>query len=160
MSTPDPLGLNTCLVCGGTPAGGESNLHPVGYCETIEIEEQQMSDLVRQYTVEIKALVSRTAQDILTIGCKLREVKGLLNHGQWERWLHDEFQWSATSAKRMMQVAARFKSANLVDLPIDPSALYVLAAPSTPEVVVKEAVEAASQGEVISHMRPASTSAP
>jgi len=112
-----------------------------------------MSDLVRQYAAEIKALVSRTTQDIIAIGGKLQEVKALLGHGQWERWLREEFQWSATSAKRMMQVAARFKSTNMVNLAIDPSALYLLAAPSTPEPVVQEALQTAAQGAVISHTR-------
>jgi protein gp37 len=112
-----------------------------------------MSNLVKQYTAEIKALVSRTTQDIVTIGLRLQEVKALLGHGQWERWLREEFHWSATSAKRMMQVAVRFKTTKLVDLPIDQSALYLLAASSTPDVVVQEALEAASQGEVISHRR-------
>jgi hypothetical protein len=54
-----------------------------------------------------------------------------LEHGQWEKWLREEFDWSEQSARNMMQVDTRFKNTNFVDLRIDISSLYFLAAPST-----------------------------
>jgi hypothetical protein len=40
----------------------------------------------------------------------------------------------------MMNVATEFKSINFIDLEIAPSALYLLAAPSTPEPARQEAI--------------------
>ena len=48
-----------------------------------------------------------------------------------------------------MSVAERFKSARIVDLPIQPSAAYFLAAPSVPDEARQVAVEAAEAGEEI-----------
>ena len=53
----------------------------------------------------------------------------------------------------MISVAERFKSVNFADLRIDVSALYLLAAPSTPEAAAQEAVALATQGEAISPTR-------
>jgi protein gp37 len=108
---------------------------------------------VERYTSEIKALVGRTAQNIVLIGEKLQAVKEQLQHGQWEVWLRTEFAWSDQSARRMMQVAERFKSNNLLDLRVDVSALYILAAPSTPPAAAEEAMSLAQQGEAISPTR-------
>ncbi len=112
-----------------------------------------MTALVTQYTAEIKALVGRTAQNMILIGEKLQAVKAQLPHGEWLAWLKREFAWGERTARNMMQVAERFKSAQFADLPIETSALYLLAAPHTPEPVVAEALRLAEQGETISHMR-------
>jgi hypothetical protein len=99
------------------------------------------------------ALVGRTAQNIVLIGEKLQAVKAQLEHGQWEEWLCREFDWSADTALRMMQVAERFKNRNVRDLQIDVSALYILSAPSTPPAAAEEAVALAQQGQAISPTR-------
>ena len=61
-----------------------------------------MSAVIENYTTEIKALVGRTAHNIVLIGEKLLEVKTLLKHGEWETWLKDNFDWTASTAVRMM----------------------------------------------------------
>jgi predicted nucleic acid-binding Zn-ribbon protein len=50
-----------------------------------------------------------------------------------------------------MQVAETFKSANFADLQIAPSALYALAAPSTPESAREEALQQARNGQPVSN---------
>jgi hypothetical protein len=50
-----------------------------------------------------------------------------------------------------MAVAERFKSAKIADLAIRFSALYLLAAPSTPAEVVEEVVARGRTGEAITH---------
>lgn len=104
---------------------------------------------VQRYTVEIKALMKRAAQDIIEIGQRLIEVKAALGHGHFGAWLSAEFDWDVTSAWRFMNVATRF--CNLQDLEIAPSALYLLAAPSTPEAARQEAIERAEAGEEITY---------
>jgi hypothetical protein len=100
-----------------------------------------------------EALVSRSAQDLVAIGEKLQAVKGLLKHGEWLPWLKREFSWSQRTAYNFIAVADRFKLANFASLTIEPSALYVLAAPSTPAPVVEQALTRARQGEVITQAK-------
>jgi hypothetical protein len=107
--------------------------------------------VVRQRTDEIKTLVRRSAQDIIDIGNKLIDVKAMLGHGEFGPWLEGEFGWAERTAQTFMQVAHYFKSANFADLKIGASALYLLAAPSTPEPARIEAIQRAEAGEAITH---------
>lgn len=107
--------------------------------------------VVMQKTSEIKTLMRRAAQDIIDIGAKLIEVKDQLQHGEFGNWLKSEFNWDARQAQRMMNVADAFKNDNLSDLKIGASALYLLAAPSTPDEARQEAIQKAEAGEVVTH---------
>jgi hypothetical protein len=60
-----------------------------------------------------------------------------------------EFCWSERSAQNFMSVAEKFKSAIIADLPIQPSAAYLLAAPSVPDEAREKAVKKAEAGEGI-----------
>jgi len=107
--------------------------------------------IVQARTTELHVLVRRSAQDIIVIGQKLNDVKQRLDHGQFGVWLDAEFGWTDRTARNFMQVADKFKSENFSDLRIAPSALYLLAAPSTPDDVREEALRRAGQGENITH---------
>jgi hypothetical protein len=107
--------------------------------------------VVRQRTDEIKTLVRRSAQDIIDIGSKLLDVKEQLGHGSFGGWLESEFGWSESAAQKFMSVSTRFKSVNFTEMNIGASALYLLAAPSTPEPARIEAIERAQSGERITH---------
>jgi hypothetical protein len=100
-------------------------------------------------TSEIKHLIHRSAQDIIDIGEHLVGVKVELGHGNFEKWLSTEFDWSIATARRFMQVFEQFKSLNLSDLNIATSALYLLAKSSVPEKARDEAITRAEQGENI-----------
>lgn len=106
--------------------------------------------IVQQKASEIKTLMRRTAQDIKEIGHKLIEVKQQLGHGKFGNWLEAEFGWTDRTAQNFMRVADTFKSENFSDLALAPSALYLLASPSTPDEARQEAIERARQGEVVS----------
>ena len=109
--------------------------------------------VVKQRTSEIKTLMRRSAQDIVDIGQKLIEVKEQLEHGNFRKWLKAEFKWSVSAATRFMQVAEQFKNTNLIHLSIAASALYELAAPSTPEPARLEALNRANSGETITRTK-------
>lgn len=109
------------------------------------------SQFLQQQTGEIRALMRRTAQEIIEVGQKLIDVKERLGYGQFEGWLQAEFDWTQMTANRFMNVAKQFESNKLLDLSIAPSALYVLAAPSTPAAARTEALARAEAGEPISH---------
>ncbi len=107
--------------------------------------------VVQQRTEEIRVLARRTAQDIIDIGAKLIDVKARLGYGYFGRWLGAEFGWTDRTARQMMAVTERFNSEKFSVLDFAPSALYMLAAPSTPEPARLEAVARASTGETITH---------
>ncbi len=113
--------------------------------------DSEVSAFVQERTSEIKALVNRTARDIIEIGKKLIQVKEELGHGRFGAWLKAEFKWDERTARNFMYVADKFKSENFTDLDFAPSALYLLAAPSTPEEALQSALELAEKGETISH---------
>lgn len=106
---------------------------------------------IQEQTEEIRILMKRTAQGIQKIGQKLLEIKEKLGHGNFLNWLKIEFNWSEPTAQRFMQVARQFKSINLMNLSIAPSALYILSAPSTPDSVREEAISRAQAGEKITY---------
>lgn len=106
--------------------------------------------IVRQRTIEIKALMKRTAQDIIEIGEKLIDVKERLGHGNFGGWLEVEFGWSWSTANNFMRVAGKFATVtNLEDF--SAKALYLLAAPSTPDEARDEAITRAQNGVTITY---------
>jgi Protein of unknown function (DUF3102) len=107
------------------------------------------ASFVRQQTGELKALMQRAAQDIFEIGQRLIEVKEKLGHGNYLNWLEAEFGWTDRTARNYTTVAKQFKSETISNLPIAPSALYILAAPSTPVEIREEAIARAQSGEPI-----------
>lgn len=113
--------------------------------------DAETCQLVQQHTGEIRGLMKRTAQGIVEIGQKLIEVKERLEYGRFGYWLEAEFDWSYETAARFIRVYVQFSSVNLAELSIAPSALYELAAPSTPEAARKEAISRAKSGEAITY---------
>lgn len=107
--------------------------------------------VVMQKTSEIKTLIRRSVQDIIDIGTKLIEVKDQLGHGEFGKWLSAEFNWNERTARRFMSVADAFKTDTVSDLKIGAKALYLLAAPSTPDEAREEALEIAKSGETITY---------
>ncbi len=108
---------------------------------------------VQQQTSEIRGLMKRTAEDIVDIGQRLIEVKKRLKHGRFGTWLTAEFGWNQKTAERFMNVAesfqSKFDSLSIFDLA--PSALYILAAPSTPAEAREEAIARAQSGQSITY---------
>ncbi|MEB2351839.1 MAG: DNA N-6-adenine-methyltransferase [Burkholderiaceae bacterium] len=111
--------------------------------------------VVRQKTDELKTLLRAAAQNIFDIGARLTEVRDQLRHnreGGFEGWLSAEFGMSPRTAYRFINVFEQFSnSANLAELDIAASALYLLAAPSTPDDARQEALRRAEDGERITH---------
>jgi hypothetical protein len=115
--------------------------------------DAETSQFLQQQTSEIRVLMKRTVQGIFEIGQKLIEVKKRLGYGRFGSWLQAEFNWDERTARRFMSVASRFggKLDKLSEINFAPSALYLLAAPSTPEVARSEAITLAREGEPITY---------
>lgn len=101
----------------------------------------------------IQKRLRRSAGDIVEIGKSLSRVKGRLPHGQFGLWLEAEFGWTDRTAQRFMRVAAVFKSDNLSDVPIPPSALYALASGDVPQDLRDHFLEQAERGEPVTHLQ-------
>ena len=117
-----------------------------------EILSPQQRTIVQNCTGEIKERLRRTAQDVWEVGQKLAEVRAQLEHGQFEGWLSAEFGWSRRTAYNFINVYEAFSdSTNFAQLDIATSALYKLAAPSTPKSVRHQFLDKAQKGEKITH---------
>lgn len=110
--------------------------------------DSEVSSLLRQETGLIKKLLSQTIENIVQIGLSLIRVKEHLQHGQYLDWLSEEFEMSMSTADNFTRVAKCFNDAIFSELDIAKSALYLLAAPSTPEKAREEALSMARQGRV------------
>jgi hypothetical protein len=87
----------------------------------------------------IKGLIRRTVQDVIDIGLALIRQKEALPHGTFRPWIEAEFAMSEPTAQRMMSVAREYGGdKSLIVRDLGTSALYELAAPSTPPEVREE----------------------
>ena len=117
-----------------------------------EILSAKQRTIVQDCTGAIKERLRRTAQDVWEVGQKLVEVRSQLEHGQFEVWLSAEFGWSRRTAYNFINVYEAFSdSTNFAQLDIATSALYKLAAPSTPESVRHQFLDKAQKGEKVTH---------
>lgn len=117
-----------------------------------EVLELENRTVVQQITKQIKQRLRRAAQDIWEIGQKLVEVRSRLKHGQFEVWLKAEFGWSQRTAYNFINVYEAFGTiAKFAEIDIAASALYLLAAPSTPQNYRDQFVERARAGEKITY---------
>src|SRR5579875_1048550 len=114
-----------------------------------DVLENKVADKVRNAADRIRERIKKTVEDIIEVGNDLLAVKETLPHGQFLPWLKAEFGWSERSAQNFMSVAEQFKSAKIADLPIQPSAAYLLAAPSIPDEAPLQQVQAYSAGRRI-----------
>jgi hypothetical protein len=117
-----------------------------------EILDSEQRQVIQQRTGEIKERLRRSAQDIWEIGQKLADVRSRLKHGHFETWLKAEFGWSRRTAYNFINVyEALAEPVNLAQMDIATSALYLLAAPSTPKNVREEILQRAYKGETLTH---------
>jgi hypothetical protein len=105
-----------------------------------------------EHATAIRALGKRVVADVIEIGARLTECQRILKEeNRWERWLTDEFGWARVTAWNFIKVyelGQRHSNFEHVDLPV--SALYLLAAPSTPTEARDEILERAQAGEPVS----------
>ncbi|WP_415022450.1 DUF3102 domain-containing protein [Bradyrhizobium sp.] len=87
------------------------------------------------------------AESIIGVGRELIEQQTSLGHGNYLAWIEAEFSMSRQTADNFKNVATRFGDKLPSISNLGATALYALAAPSTPEVVREEVIERSSRGE-------------
>jgi len=153
--------VTTCKVCGSLTLDQIRNPKRVNAIQTvIEMELEPLTDSgfdyslladadeVKAATMRIKARLKRSVADIVEIGKELTTIKARLPHGQFLPWIAAEFEMSKDSAQNFMSVWDRFGKNGIVPN-LRPTVLYELSAPSTPDSVIEQAVEAADRGHVV-----------
>jgi hypothetical protein len=109
------------------------------------------ADKVRSSAEKIRLMLQKSIKDIIEVGLELLAVKEGVGHGHFGAWLRAEFGWTDRTAQNFMTVAQAFgpKTEMISDLTIQPTAAYLLAAPSAPDQARKQAIERAEAGEEI-----------
>jgi hypothetical protein len=116
-----------------------------------DLLEAKVAEQARSSAERIRQKVKKTLESIIEVGNDLVAVKEALPHGQFGPWLRAEFGWSERMAQNFMAVAGAFgpKTEIIADLAIQPTAAYLLAAPSAPDEARQAALERAEAGEQI-----------
>jgi hypothetical protein len=116
-------------------------------------EQAPHADTLAEHAESIRKLGKCVIADVIEIGRRLSECKQLLGHGNWLPWIEREFRWGERTARNFISAYefAQSKSANVADLAIDVSSVYLLAAPSTPEEARAEVLSRGEAGEVLPH---------
>jgi hypothetical protein len=116
-----------------------------------ELLEPRAAEKVRASANCIREKVKKTLEDIIEVGNDLLAVKEALPHGQFLPWLKAEFSWGERMGKNFISVAEWVgpKTEIIADLTIQPTAAYLLAAPSVPDEAREKAIERAEAGEQI-----------
>jgi len=113
--------------------------------------EPHKREILAHHVAEIRRLGRLMIADAIKIGEHLHACKGIVGHGNWTPWVKEEFGWSEQAALNFIRVyeMAKTKSKNFVDLDLPLSAMYLLAAPSTPPGAVDEVIDRAERREVV-----------
>jgi len=116
----------------------------------------QGDDLTEGGIEEAKALAQKIRQTlgkqltaVVEVGVDLLKVKALVGHGNFRKWLGDEFSWSERTASSYMELARHFegKTANFAGL--DLGTARALVADSMPAKIRDELFKRAKDGETI-----------
>ena len=135
-----------------TPSDNQK-LPSVSKFDYAALDSQRRND-IEQATEAIRERLRRAAKNIWEIGKMLCEVQSKLERGQFDEWIKSEFDWSRRTAYKFISVYKRFdQRINLEQINIATSALYLLAAESTPEEIRAEFIQKAQQGEKITHQQ-------
>jgi len=101
-----------------------------------------------EHAAAIRQLGKRVVADVIEIGRRLAECRTILKEdGNWRAWLDSELRLSPQTAGRFIQVHELSRGCSKLEhcnLPV--SALYLLAAPSTPVEARNEIVRRQSNG--------------
>src|SRR5260221_12464829 len=92
---------------------------------------------------EIRQLLKRTTQNVVDIGVRLLRVKEFAK-GTFTAWVENELGIDLRTAQNFMSAATRFHGRDEILSRVEPTALYLLAAPSTPD----ELIERVEHGEI------------
>lgn len=98
---------------------------------------------------DIRKLKRRATGDIIAIGNALRAVKAKLDHGQFLHWIEAEVNINTRSAQNYMRAAEWSNGKYETVSHLEPTTIYLLSSPSTPEIVEQEVLRRVASGAPI-----------
>ncbi|HRW04470.1 MAG TPA: DUF3102 domain-containing protein [Caldilineaceae bacterium] len=108
--------------------------------------EARHRETVIEAAIDIQGHATKAVEGLIAIGERLSQIKGLLPHGQFQEWVEQEFGIERRMAQNYMAVASRFgynkqfaDKSGVISF-FSPTAMYLLAAPSTPLPAVEAAI--------------------
>lgn len=110
--------------------------------------EAEAQDFVRDSTQRILTIAKRMTREMVEIGGLLVAVKDRITPTQFDAWVSAKLHWSPRTVYNLMSVHLKFKDADFALENVAASALYLLAAPSTPAEAVEAVKEMANAGPV------------
>jgi hypothetical protein len=138
----------------GGSAGGFLMADDDERTETGDIAPIIWRQLAKPHVEAIRAAMKRVAGDAAAIGKELTAVKKIVPAGRWGEWLRANFGLStrmATTFMRVHDMAARLGSENFSALPIQPSALYLMARDDASDATRDELIATAKAGTPVTH---------
>ena len=121
---------------------------------SIEVTQASESDMPSALNEELESVANRVRNrlgnmtaNIVEIGRELRAVKQRLEHGQFINWVEAACKLSARTAQLMMKAADWAEGKDEIVAHLEPTAIYLLAAPSTPDSIRREVLSGLEQGQ-------------
>jgi len=111
------------------------------------------SPSLAEHAEAIRALGKRVAAEAIEIGRRLVICRDdpAMKHGMWSEWLKAQFNWERSTAENFIHIyEASAKNGKFPILGVPLSALYLLAAPKTPDEAREEVIRRVEAGEKMS----------
>jgi Protein of unknown function (DUF3102) len=120
----------------------------------VEIIQRSPSDIPSDLNEELESVANRVLDrlgnmtaNIVEIGHELRAVKLRLEHGQFHNWIEAACKLSPRTAQLMMKAAEWAEGKDEIVSRLEPTAIYLLAAPSTPDSIRREVLSGLEHGQ-------------
>jgi hypothetical protein len=95
----------------------------------------------------VRERLTNMTADAIEIGRELQAVKLRLHHGQFLNWVETACELSPRTAQLMMRAAEWAEGKHEIVSHLEPTAIYLLTAPSTPDAVRQEVLSRLEEGE-------------
>jgi hypothetical protein len=109
----------------------------------------EQATALRQSAERIRNWGRKQNEAVVEIGKTLKAAKETLPHGQFTPWITAEFGMSDRTALNYMHLAEWAEDKPEIISGLQPTAIYLLAAPSTPDPAKEEIVSRIQSGEIV-----------
>jgi hypothetical protein len=123
---------------------------PVGQRFNYGQLSEEVVEQVRESEKMIQDAIGQVQDSIFVIGDQLLIMKDILGHNYFTPWMEQSLGFSKRTGQRYMAVAQMIDSQKRHAVVFENTTLYELAKKSTPEEIVKKAIDVAESGSTVS----------
>jgi hypothetical protein len=117
---------------------------PAGFC--YETLQPSVASDAKAAAERIRKKIDSVKQNFIEIGRELLQIKDKLEHGEFGKWIVAEFEMTGRTAQNYMSVAKEFGDKPEMISVLPPTAIYKLAARSTPAAVIEGVLADIAEG--------------